>query len=162
MASRASNPIIVIDTREQRPYTFSTVRVGGVVHAALPAGDYSLQGYETQIAIERKSLPDYISTVIHAKDRFRRELTLLKTYPRAWIVVEGALDDLLHGRYDARVTPQALLAITASLMTHYAIPVLFAGDRPSACALVEELLVQWHAFQEQKGAAHERSRQTGA
>jgi DNA excision repair protein ERCC-4 len=145
VASRASNPIIVIDTREQRPYTFSEARVGGVVHAALPAGDYSVQGCETQIAVERKSLPDYISTVIHAQERFGRELALLKTYPRAWIVVEGSLDDVLQGRYDSRVTPQSLLAITASLMTRYAIPVLFAGDRPSARALVEELLVQWHA-----------------
>jgi DNA excision repair protein ERCC-4 len=153
VASRASNPIIVIDTREQRPYTFSEARVGGVVHAALPAGDYSVQGCETQIAVERKSLADFISTVIHAQERFGRELTLLKTYPRAWIVVEGSLDDVLQGRYDSRVSPQSLLAITASLMTQYAIPVLFAGDRPSARALVEELLVQWHAHRtERRGA----------
>ena len=41
----------MIDSREQRGYTFQETRVGGVVHAALPAGDYSLQGFETQIAI---------------------------------------------------------------------------------------------------------------
>lgn len=105
-------------------------------------------------------LPTFISTVIHAKERFGRELALLKTYPHAWIVVEGALDDVLQGRYDARVHPQALLAITASLMTQYHIPVLFAGDRPSARALVEELLVQWHAHQPRKGEAHERSSRT--
>jgi len=157
----ASKPIIVIDSREQREYTFQETRVGGVVKTALPAGDYSLQGYETQIAVERKSLPDYISTVIHAHGRFSRELALLKTYPRAWIVVEGALDDILQGRYDSRASPQSLLAITASLMTQYHIPVLFAGDRPSARALVEELLVQWHAHQQRKGAAHERPGATG-
>jgi ERCC4-type nuclease len=145
VASRASKPIIVIDTREQRGYTFQSDRIGGVVHAALPAGDYSVQGCEMQIAVERKSLADYISTVVHAQERFGRELALLKTYPRAWIVVEGSLDEVLQGRYDSRVTPQSLLAMTASLMTRYAIPVLFAGDRPSARALVEELLVQWHA-----------------
>lgn len=98
-------------------------------------------------------LPTYISTVVHAQERFGRELALLKTYPRAWIVVEGSLDDVVQGRYDSRVTPQALLAMTASLMTRYGIPVLFAGDRPSARALVEELLVQWHAHQaERRGA----------
>ncbi len=153
MASRASKPIIVIDTREQRPYTFSDTRVGGVVHAALPAGDYSIQGCEMQIAVERKSLADYISTVVHAQERFGRELALLKTYPRAWIVVEGSLDEVLQGRYDSRVTPQSLLAMTASLMTRYAIPVLFAGDRPSARALVEELLVQWHAHHAERSGA---------
>jgi ERCC4-type nuclease len=152
----------VVDTREQRAYTFQESRVGGVVQAALPAGDYSVQGFETQIAIERKSLSDYISTVIHAHGRFARELALLKTYPRAWIVVEGSLDDILQDRYDSRASPQSLLAITASLMTQYHIPVLFAGDRPSARALVEELLVQWHSHQIQKGAAHAHARTTGA
>ena len=107
-------------------------------------------------------LPTYISTVIHAHGRFARELALLKTYPRAWIVVEGSLDDILQDRYDSRASPQSLLAITASLMTQYHIPVLFAGDRPSARALVEELLVQWHSHQIQKGAAHAHSRTTGA
>lgn len=151
MDSPASNkPIIVIDSREQRPWTFNSERVGGVVQATLPAGDYSLQGYETRIAIERKSFPDYIGTIIHARDRFARELTVLKSYPRAWIVVEGSLDDLLHGRYDSRAHPHSLLAITASLMADYGIPVLFATDRPSACALTEALLVQWHARQEKK------------
>lgn len=153
MVFRASKPIIVIDTREQRPYTFDDTRVGGVVHAALPAGDYSVQGCEMQIAIERKSLADYISTVVHAQERFGRELALLKTYPRAWIVVEGSLDEVLQGRYDSRVTPQSLLAMTASLMTWYAIPVLFAGDRLSARALVEELLVQWHAHHAERSGA---------
>ena len=74
-------PCIVIDTRENRPYSF-TDKVE-TVEKALPAGDYSLQGYETQIAIERKSLDDYVQTVIHAQERFARELSLLRAYPRA-------------------------------------------------------------------------------
>ena len=118
------------------------------MHAALPAGDYSVQGQETRIAIERKSLDDYISTIIHAQERFARECTLLKSYPRAYIVVEGSLEDVLQGRYTSRAHPQSILAITASLMTRYGIPVLFAADRPGARALVEELLVQWSVQQE--------------
>ena len=148
MDCRASKPIIVIDTREQRGYTFASDRIGGVVHTALPAGDYSLQGYETQIAIERKSLDDYVQTVVHAQERFARELSLLRAYPRAWIVVEATLDDVLQGRYASRAHPQSVLGLTAALMTRYGIPVLFASDRPSAIALVETLLLHWHAQQQ--------------
>ena len=148
MDSRASKPIIVVDSREQRPWTFDAARVGGVVQAALPAGDYSLQGYETQIAIERKSLDDYVQTVVHAQERFARELSLLRAYPRAWIVVEATLDDVLQGRYASRAHPQSVLGLTAGLMTRYGIPVLFASDRPSAIALVETLLLHWHAQQQ--------------
>jgi DNA excision repair protein ERCC-4 len=139
-------PCIVIDTRENRPYSF-TDRVE-TVNKALPAGDYSVQGAETQIAVERKSLDDYLSTIIHAQARFGRELSLLQRYPRAWIVVEGSLEEVLQGRYTSRAHPQAVLALTASLMTRYGVPVLFVGDRPSACALVEALLVQWATQQE--------------
>lgn len=139
-------PCIIIDTREKRPYSFSD-RVT-TMHATLPGGDYSLQGYETQIAIERKSLDDFVQTLIHAQERFSRELGLLRTYPRAWIVVEATLDDVLQGRYTSRAHPQSVLALTAALMARYGIPVLFASDRPSAVALVEMLLLQWHAQQQ--------------
>jgi ERCC4-type nuclease len=117
--------------------------VGGVVTAALPAGDYSLQGYETRIAIERKSLADFIGTVVHAQDRFARELSLLRSYPRAWIVVEASMRDVLEGAYESEVTPQALFAISASLQAVYNIEVQFAGDRETARAWVEELLTQY-------------------
>ncbi len=150
MICHASKPVIVVDTREKHPYTFGASCLGGVVQAALPAGDYSLQGYETQIAIERKSIDDYVQTIIHAQDRFNRELTMLRAYPRAWIVVEATLDDILQGRYTSRTHPNSVLALTASIMTHYGIPVLFGSDRPNAIALVESLLLQWHASQ-QKG-----------
>lgn len=151
MDSHASNkPVIVIDSREKRAWSFTPERIGGVVQKALPAGDYSLQGYEMQIAIERKSFADYIATIIHSRDRFTRELAILKSYPRAWIIVEGSFDDLLHGRYDSQVNPKSLSAITASLMVAYGIPVLFATDRACACALAEELLLQWYQRQEAK------------
>ncbi|HEY3376256.1 MAG TPA: ERCC4 domain-containing protein [Armatimonadota bacterium] len=151
MASPASNkPIIVVDTREQRPYSFTDDRVGSVVNTALPAGDYSLQGYETRIAIERKSLADYVSTVVHAQDRFSRELSILRSYPRAWIVVEASMDDVLQGRYESEVKPQALFAMTAALQVIYGIEVQFAFDRPTARAWVEELLVQYWKSQQKK------------
>jgi DNA excision repair protein ERCC-4 len=146
---QASKPVIVVDTREKHPYTFGINGSRSVVHAALLAGDYSLQGYETQIAIERKSLDDYVQTIIHSQDRFSRELTLLRTYPRAWIVVEATLDDILQGRYTSRTHPNSVLALTASIMTRYGIPVLFASDRPSSIALVESLLMQWYAGQQE-------------
>jgi len=134
-------PVIVIDTREQQSYSFSEATVAGSVRKALPAGDYSVEGYETDIAIERKTLDDYISTIIHARGRFSRELTTLSTYRFAWIVVEGSLDEVLHGRYASRVHPAALMGLTMLVMTEYRIPVLFAHDRPCARALTEALLL---------------------
>jgi len=143
----SNKPCIIIDTREQRGYSFSP-RVD-TIERALPAGDYSLLGYETLIAIERKSFADYISTVIHAQERFARELSILRSYPRAWIVVEARMGDILAGNYESRVSPQALFAMTASLQSQYNIQIEFADNREIACAWVEELL--WQYWQGKEG-----------
>lgn len=140
MTSPPSKLTIVIDSREQRPFSFAA-EVAGSVRKALPAGDYSIEGNETVIAVERKTLEDFISTLVHARERFIRELTKLRDYRFAWIIVEGSLDEVLRGRYASRVQPAALLGLTTWVMTEYQIPVLFAHDRPCARALTESLLV---------------------
>jgi ERCC4-type nuclease len=133
-------PVIVIDSREQQPYSFSEATVAGSVRKALPAGDYSVEGFETALAVERKTLADFINTVIHAHGRFANELRQLAAYRFAWIVVEASLDDLLRGQYASRAHPSSLLGLTSMIMTAYRIPVLFAHDRPCARTLTEALL----------------------
>jgi ERCC4-type nuclease len=134
------NPVIVTDSREQLPYSFAGTRAGSVIKA-LPAGDYSLEGFENKVAIERKSLEDFISTVVHDRGRFEVELQKLAGYKHAWVVVEGSLEDVLSGNYRSKITPQSLLGITTALMVDY-IPILFAGNRACARALTEALLLR--------------------
>lgn len=73
---------IVIDSREQLPYTFSgihghepneIVAVQTVVRG-LESGDYSIDGFEDRIAIERKSLEDLYGSVTWGRKRFEAEI----------------------------------------------------------------------------------------
>jgi len=41
---------VVVDTREQEPYTFES-GCTEVVRRALPAGDYSVEGHEDAVAV---------------------------------------------------------------------------------------------------------------
>ena len=66
---------------------------------ALPAGDYSVVGLEGVVAVERKSLDDFVSTVIHSRERFHRELRKLAGYRAACVVVEAGVIDVLQRRY---------------------------------------------------------------
>ncbi|MCL4552924.1 MAG: hypothetical protein M1305_05160, partial [Candidatus Marsarchaeota archaeon] len=84
-----SKPVVVIDTREQEPYTFDPGWIE-TIRRALPAGDYSLLGYEASIAIERKSLEDFVGTLIRGRERFRNELLKLQRYQHACVVVEAS------------------------------------------------------------------------
>lgn len=90
---------VVIDTREQRGFSFDGLRCdvadgGGpltvpTVRGTLKSGDYSLKGYETRVACERKSIEDLYGTLGKGRERFERELVRLSTYSFAAVVVEA-------------------------------------------------------------------------
>jgi DNA excision repair protein ERCC-4 len=135
--------VVVADTREQAPYAFDASRVT-VVRRALPAGDYSVEGHETAIAAERKSLEDYVATVIRDRARFLRELQVLAEYDLGCVVVEATLQDIVEHRYRSGAHPNAVLGATAAIIVDHGVPVFFAGDRQLACGFVERLLCRYH------------------
>lgn len=75
---------IVVDSREQLPYEFSgmegpageTMVVPTVVNG-LASGDYSIEGMEDWVAVERKSMEDLFGSVTWGRDRFEREIERL-------------------------------------------------------------------------------------
>lgn len=105
--SRSSPPLITLiaDTREQEPFSFDS-RLVMVERRALPAGDYSVAGMEGVVAVERKTLDDFVSTVIHQRARFRRELLKLAGFRAACVVVEAGLLEVLQGRYRGGAHPR--------------------------------------------------------
>lgn len=137
--SNASLIPIVVDSREQRPYLFDQSTTS-VCRAALPAGDYSLAGFEDRIAIERKSLDDFVNTVIHGRERFRAELDKLATYDYAAIVIEASVEDLLAGRFQSKANPVSLFAIWCSIVADRRIPAFFLSDRQTAQHAVQQIL----------------------
>ncbi len=140
----AATPIaVIIDTREQEPYAFDPA-VMTAVRQALPVGDYSLPGYEASVAVERKSLEDFVASVIKARARFGRELRTLAEYDLGCVVVEGSLEDVLARRYRSGAHPSAVLGATLSIIVDHGVPVFFCGDRQLACRFVEGLLSRYH------------------
>jgi ERCC4-type nuclease len=139
---------IVIDTREQEPYSFEP-RLTAALRRALPAGDYSVDGLEDIVAVERKSLDDFVSTVIHSRARFRNELRKLAGYRAACIVVEAAVLDVLLHRYRGDAHPNAVLGSALSIILDFRIPVFFCSSRQAACQFVQAYLLaahaRWHA-----------------
>jgi ERCC4-type nuclease len=136
-------PVVVVDTREQEPYAFDPAHVT-CVRRALPVGDYSLDGYESAIAIERKSLEDFVASTITARARFRRELRGLGEYDLGCVVVEGSLEDILARRYRSGAHPNAVVGAALSIIVDHGVPVFFCGDRQIACRFVEGLLCRYH------------------
>lgn len=134
---------VVIDTREQRPYRFDPAHVT-VTLRALPAGDYSLEGYETSVAVERKSLPDFIGSVIQNRDRFERELARLSTYAAACVLVEADLRDVVEGRYRSHAHPSSVMGSAIALYVDHGVPFIFCSTREIAGRFTAGFLRRCH------------------
>ena len=141
--SKAGPVTIITDTREQAEYSFDS-RLVTTVRRALPAGDYSVAGLENTVAVERKSLDDFVSTVIHSRARFRKELQKLAGYRAASIVVEAGVLDVLLGRYTSDAHPNAVLGSALSIILDSRIPVVFCSTRQAACQFVQAYLLAAH------------------
>jgi DNA excision repair protein ERCC-4 len=139
-----ARPAIVVDTREQEPYAFESLRVTSV-RRALPAGDYSIAGLETIVAVERKTLDDFVSTVVWSRDRFRRELDRLRDYTAACVVVEADLRQVLKGQYWSNARPASVLGAAIAIIVDSGVPVFFCSDREAARLFVERYLLRCHA-----------------
>lgn len=95
---------ILVDTREQRPYTFEGMHADAdakytplavpTARATLKTGDYAILGLESAIAIERKSVADLVGTVLGGRERWEAELERMQDYHASAVVVEGQIGDV--------------------------------------------------------------------
>lgn len=128
---------IIIDTREQMPWHFKGLTktkvktIKGVRHkishplivptksSTLQSGDYSLEGLESNITIERKSLSDLFGTLLTGRDRFKRELERLAdenySAPNGYsaVVVEASLSMLINNN---EYEPSKIKSVIGSIM----------------------------------------------
>lgn len=87
---------IIVDTREQTPFLFKSITPAPtVVRATLKTGDYSLDAYQDKIAIERKSLPDFLGSVGSGRARFVRELERGADMDFFAVVIEASWPDII-------------------------------------------------------------------
>ena len=135
---------IIVDTREQEGYSFDP-RLAATIRRKLPAGDYSVAGLEGSVAVERKTVDDFVSTVIHSRERFRNELRKLAGYRAACVVVEAGVLDLLMRRYRGDAHPNAVLGSALSIILDFRVPVFFCSNRQAACQFVQAYLLAAHA-----------------
>jgi ERCC4-type nuclease len=89
--------IIYQDTREKKPWTFSLFPDVEVIRKKVDYGDYTLGGYEDQVAIERKRNTAEIAGNITTQDkhRFHREMEEFQHFRHAYIICEFLESDLL-------------------------------------------------------------------
>ena len=127
--------VVVVDTREQKPY-----RYGRSLRGTLPAGDYSIRGLESRVAVERKEKADAYGSLGRGRARFEREVARLSAYDYAAVVIEADLADFLEAPAFSGMRPRAAVNTLVSWSVKYGVHVFFAGSRPLARALTYRIL----------------------
>lgn len=146
--------VVVVDTREQLPYTFAglTTRAAKgrrplevpTVRRGLKTGDYTIVGMEDCLAVERKSKSDLYGSITYGRDRFKREHERLSGLQWAHVVVEASLADALTPPEGNRTSPRSVLGTIASWPTRYGVQWWFADNRQLAEILTYQLMEKAH------------------
>ena len=131
--------IVLVDSREQAPWTFEGQGMT-LQTARLDTGDYSLPGLEHSVTIERKSLDDWVGTVMRSRGRFYRELERMRAYRFRAVIIEAGVREIMAGRYKSGARPSAVLGFISEIIVCQSVPVYLGGSRPEAQILAGALL----------------------
>ena len=126
---------IVTDSREQQKLWDNTIV------KKLDVGDYSLEGFEDKIALERKSGIDLFGSLGKGHKRFRAELERAKSYEYFAIIVEESYTDILRKTFKnahySRMKGYVIIDIMHTLNVKYDIPIFFCNGKDEAKKVIK-------------------------
>jgi DNA excision repair protein ERCC-4 len=130
-----TEPVIVVDTREQLPLTFGRLQS---VPGTLNTGDYSVRGLEELFAVERKTISDLVGCCMGvSRNRFERELHRLRGYRFKRLLIVGTEAEILKGSYRSNIKSAAVLGTLRAFEMRYDVPVMFYETAEAAAARIE-------------------------
>jgi DNA excision repair protein ERCC-4 len=122
--------IILHSGAEQKPWTFPAGVL--VKKGPLRTGDYSIEGLQDRVVVERKSTTDLVSTLVHDWLRFVKQLRRMAAMDVAVIAVEATPADIHDKKYMGDANPASVMGKCHAILLDYGVPVLFWGNREAA------------------------------
>jgi DNA excision repair protein ERCC-4 len=132
---------IIIDSREDAPLPVRNGEVG-----TLHTGDYSVPGFEDYISIERKTIPDLVSSVTTDRKRFENECRRLKGFLFRRLLIIGSYEDIKNHNYRSKTNPKSVINTLWAWQARYDLPFVFAATADDGARLVEKWL-SWFVYE---------------
>ncbi len=144
---RIPKPVILVDTREREPLAlFANHRnwIGGERRVALKSGDYTIEGMENLLALERKSLADMVMCTVTDRKRFLAVCGRLARLRWKAILVEATFEDIKRGfeafNIPSDVHPNAVCGTLDAIEAKFGIPIIYTS---AIRGLVTERAASW-------------------
>jgi ERCC4-type nuclease len=156
---RAPKPVIVVDTREQNPFSFARFQgwFAGVEKKPLALGDYSVSGLEDVCVVERKNLSDLVCSFTVERPIFIQRLRRMSAFPDRLLIITAAMSQV-KSRYE--YSPANPNQITQSLIATLAglrVPFLCVETHELGEEIVASYLYQVHLYHWLESNGHGRS-----
>jgi len=141
-------PTVVIDSAEHMGYTFErfTNWFSGSVRRRLKVADYTILGMEEEVAVERKTVPDLVKSIIHERKDFIGKCERLSAFKKKCLVIEGSLSVVKTPYEETLVHPNAVLGSLLAAQERWNIPVYFLDNFLLAEEFVASMLSKYHAY----------------
>lgn len=144
------NFTIIIDTREQQPWTFSEY---AVANKKLDTGDYSIEGFQEVFAIERKKSINEIANNI-VEPRFKDVINRMGQLKYSFFLLEFSMTDVLNYPIGSnlpkrmwdkvRITPAFIMKNILDWQLQHNIKVLFCNNASNAEKVAEYIIKKIH------------------
>jgi ERCC4-type nuclease len=132
---------IIIDTREQTPYELVEAK-----KSKLKTGDYTVDGFEDVMAVERKSYSDLYKCLTSDLGRFKKQLKRLGKMRHSALLVDSTVSSLLLGSVWCNLPGDVALRRLLRLSVKYGVPVMFVDDNGKL--VTRNLLYEWWQIEE--------------
>jgi len=127
-------PTVIVDSREQQPFEFLPDHrnwIGGQQRMALKTGDYSIEGMESLISLERKNLADIVACTVTYRKRFLASCARLARFRWKAILIEATFEDVKSGfaQFDipSEVHPNAVTGTLDAIEAKFGIPIIYTS-----------------------------------
>jgi ERCC4-type nuclease len=155
---RSPKPVIVVDSREQNPFSFARFQgwFAGVEKKPLALGDYCVSGLEDVCVVERKDLSDLVCSFTVERSVFVKRLRRMSTFPDRLLVITASLSQV-KSRYE--YSPANPNQITQSLIATLAglrVPFLCVERHELGEEIVASYLYQVHLYHWLEANGHGR------
>ena len=133
-SARIPKPVVLVDTREREPFPLQANHpnwFGGERRVALKTGDYTVEGMESLLCLERKNLADLVACTVTYRRRFLAVCGRLARVRWKAILVEATFEDIKDGfaAFDipSDVHPNAVCGMLDAIEAKFGIPVIYTS-----------------------------------
>jgi len=133
-SAKIPKPTVLVDTREQQPFPLLKNHpnlFGGEKHVALKTGDYSIEGMEPLVALERKTLADIVNCTVTSRQRFIANCARLERFCWRAIIIEATYEDLKRNcqefGVESDVHPNAVIGTLDAIEAKFQIPIILTS-----------------------------------